>query len=198
MTIAYEVGTGLYINLTNKCPCACTFCIRLEADGVQPGQNLWLEREPDIDEVKAAIDAKDLSKYSEIVFCGFGEPCERLDILLATAEHIKNTCDLPIRLNTNGLSDLINKKPTAGLLAQHIDNISISLNAADAETYNKRCNPIYDGAFEAIIRFALECKGLFPTVTMSLVDVPEAEMKDGETEQCRRLCEGLGLPLRVR
>ena len=194
MTIAYEFETGLYINLTNKCPCACTFCLRLETDGVQPGQSLWLEREPEPDEVRAAIDTKDLSKYDEVVFCGFGEPCERLDVLLAAAEYIRDKCGLPIRLNTNGLSDLINQKPTAGLLAQHIDRISISLNAPDSETYNKLCNPVYDDAWEAVIRFALDCKEVFPSVTMSVVNVLETE----ELERCRQLCEGLGLPLRVR
>ena len=72
MTISYEVGDNLYLNLTNKCPCACTFCIRNSADGAYGSDPLWLEHEPDFDEIMSDIDKRDLSKYKEIVFCGYG------------------------------------------------------------------------------------------------------------------------------
>ena len=114
MTIVYEVGNSLYVNLTNKCPCSCTFCIRQNGDGAYGSDSLWLEHEPSAEEIKDALKKAGFKKYNEIIFCGYGEPTERIDILVLTAEFIKKNGGPPVRLNTNGLSDLINKKPTAG------------------------------------------------------------------------------------
>ena len=85
MTVVYEVKDGLYVNLTNRCPCACAFCIRNNGDGAYGSDSLWLDREPDADEVFAAIVAACPERFSEIVFCGYGEPTERLDVLLEVA-----------------------------------------------------------------------------------------------------------------
>ena len=79
MTITYEVGGNLYLNITNRCPCACTFCIRTLCDGAYGSDPLWLEHEPSQEEIFAALEQRDLSRYREVVFCGFGEPTERLD-----------------------------------------------------------------------------------------------------------------------
>ena len=70
MCIAYEVGTGLYLNVTNRCPNRCSFCIRNNADGAYGSESLWLEREPTVEEIVAAVLERDLTKYTEIVFCG--------------------------------------------------------------------------------------------------------------------------------
>ena len=86
MTLTYEVGSGLYLNITNKCPCNCTFCIRQKDEKFYVQDSLWLEHEPNFEEVKAALLAEDLNKYSEFVFCGFGEPTEALDLLFETAK----------------------------------------------------------------------------------------------------------------
>ena len=88
--IVYTVGNGLYVNLTNRCPCECSFCIRNAADGINPDESLWLATEPSLEEVISAIDNANLQNYSEVVFCGYGEPTERLDILLKVAMHIKH------------------------------------------------------------------------------------------------------------
>ncbi len=112
MTVTYRVGTGLYVNLTNKCPCACTFCIRQNGPGVYGSDSLWLEREPTASEVCASIE-KNFGHCAELVFCGYGEPTERLDVLLEVAAWFRAfRPDVPIRVNTNGLSDLIAGKPT--------------------------------------------------------------------------------------
>lgn len=106
-TVVYHVYNNLYINLTNKCPCACTFCIRQLKDSMDDSGALWLEHEPEAEEVIEALQKEDLSKYNEIVFCGFGEPTERLEVLLKVAEYIKKNHKNSVRINTNGLGNLI-------------------------------------------------------------------------------------------
>ena len=95
MTIAYDVHSGLYLNLTNRCPCACTFCLRQTMDSVGNSGGLWLEHEPSYEEVIAAIDSCNPDKYTEVVFCGFGEPTERLDISRKTGR-IKKSVSIPM------------------------------------------------------------------------------------------------------
>ena len=108
MTITYEGRNSIYVNMTNRCPCACVFCLRNNKDHVFNSDSLWLEREPDVKEICDSIDTRDLSKYDELVFCGYGEPTERLDDLLQVASYVKSKRNIKIRINTNGLSDLIN------------------------------------------------------------------------------------------
>lgn len=103
MTLTYRLGNALYINLTNKCTNACSFCIRLGGDTVGDSGSLWLEREPDKEEVLADIFRRDLSEFQELVFCGYGEPMMRLDDLVWIAAQVKRKApNLPIRVNTNG------------------------------------------------------------------------------------------------
>ena len=137
MTITYPVGKGLYINMTNRCPCACTFCLRKNGDSVYGSEPLWLEREPTVKEVCDNIDGRNLADFEELVFCGYGEPTERLEDLLKVAEYVKSKSGIRIRINTNGLADLINEKSTAPLLEGKIDALSISLNATNEEDYLK-------------------------------------------------------------
>ena len=129
MTITYGGRNSIYINITNKCPCACVFCLRNNKDHVFNSNSLWLEREPTVKEICDSIDAWDLDKYDEIVFCGYGEPTERLDDLLAVASYIKTKSQIKIRINTNGLADLIWNEKTAPKLKGLIDTVSVSLNA---------------------------------------------------------------------
>ena len=194
-TIVYEVYKGLYINITNRCPCDCVFCLRNSADSVVSGESLWLDHEPSTDEIEQALNSVDFSLYKEVVFCGYGEPCERLNELIFAASIIREKSKLPIRLNTNGLGDLINSKKTAPLIAPYIDRISISLNAPDKETYNTLCRPSFgEGAYSAVIQFALDCKELIPDVTLSVVDV----LNDDQIRKCQELCDSLGIRLRIR
>lgn len=199
--ILYRHGAGLYINMTNRCPCACKFCLRTGGEGVNENESLWLEREPSGDELKNAISRVDLSQYKEVVFCGYGEPCEKLDVLIDAAEFIKekskreNATVIPIRINTNGLSDLINGKKTAALLAPYIDSVSISLNASTNERYVELCKPVFgDKAFEAVQTFALDCKKHIKKVCFTVVDILDAD----EMNDCKKICDKLGIELRVR
>lgn len=197
MTIVYDVHNGLYINLTNRCPCACTFCLRQTMDHVGNSGGLWLEHEPSYEEITAAIDGCDLDKYSEAVFCGFGEPTERLDMLLRTAQYIKSRRpDMKIRINTNGLGDLVNGEPIAGKLSSLIDIVSISLNTPNAEEYLRLTRSKFgEQSFDAMVRFAKDCVKTVPEVVMTTVDTT---ISHEEEEQCRAICESIGAHYRIR
>lgn len=196
MTITYQVYDGIYVNMTNRCPCACTFCLRHNADGVYGSDSLWLEREPTVDEVCKSLDGWDLSKYSEVVFCGYGEPTERLDDLLEVAAYIKSKSNIPIRINTNGLADLIWKENTAPKLAGLIDVVSISLNATNKEDYFKVVRPKFGiQSYDAMLRFTKECVAYVPKVIMTVVDVVTSPE---EQARSREICEKLGAALRIR
>lgn len=196
MTITYPVNDNLYINLTNRCPCSCTFCLRQNADNVHGSAPLWLDHEPSLTEIKASLDAVDFGKYHEVVFCGYGEPTERLEDLLQIARYIKGKHTIPIRLNTNGLSDLIWNKPTAPLLQGLIDTVSVSLNAQDAQSYlNVTRSKFGIGSFDAMLKFTKECTQSVPNVLMTVVDVVTSKE---EQEHCKQICDTLGATLRVR
>ena len=194
--ILYTYKNGVYLNITNKCPCRCTFCIRSMGDGLGSAESLWLKGDPSLEEIIASIDAFDFTGYSEIIFCGYGEPTCALDNMIATCEHIRTTQpSLKIRLNTNGLSDLINKKPTAKIICDHIDSISISLNASNAESYNAVTRPSFGpAAFDAMIAFTKECKQYMSEIKLSVVDTISIE----EIEASKAVAAELGIPLRVR
>ena len=196
MTITYPVTTGLYVNITNRCPCACTFCIRNKKDHVFESDSLWLEKEPTVQEICDSLDMWDLSEYDEVVFCGFGEPAERLYDLLEVAKYIKSKSDIRIRINTNGLADLIWKKSTAPKLKGLIDAVSISLNATNKEDYLEVVRPKFGiESFDAMLQFTKDCTEYVPSVMMTVVDVVTTKE---EQEKCREICESVGAIFRVR
>ena len=197
MTVTYRVGTGLYVNLTNRCPCACTFCIRQNGPGVYGSDSLWLEREPTADEVFESIEAN-LEDVSELVFCGYGEPTERLDALLEVARRFRAVHpEVPIRVNTNGLSDLIAGEPTAHRFEDLVDTVSISLNAPTAEEYVALCRPKFGAAaYPALLKFAEEVKSFVKDVVLTVVGT--TSLTSEKEEACRRVAAEHGVPLRVR
>lgn len=196
--IVYTFENHVYLNITNSCPCRCEFCIRNNGDSVGDADTLWFSgHSPSFDEIKADIDAFDFSKYSgEIIFCGYGEPTCAYDNLIKTAKYLKSKMpDCKLRINTNGLSDLLNKKPTAKEICENLDIISISLNAPTSEKYEALCHPTFkEKAFPAILKFAKECKNYDVTVKFSLVDVISKE----DIADCQKLADSMGIPLRVR
>lgn len=196
MTISYEVGKNLYLNLTNKCPCACTFCIRNNSDGAYGSESLWLEHEPSLEEILDDLDKRDLAAYEEIVFCGYGEPTERLDTLLTVADELKARPQCPpLRLNTNGLGDLINSRSIASDLCRFFDVISVSLNAGTKDEYMKVTRPKFPDAFEAMQKFTADCvKENSAEIVMSVVDVIPQEQIDAS----RKIAVSLGAALRIR
>ena len=194
--IIYTLEGGTYFNITNKCPCSCSFCIRKKGDAVGSAKRLWFDREPTFDEIKAAIDSYDFSDVEGAVFCGYGEPTNALENLLKTAKYIKTVKpSIKLRLNTNGLSDLINGRPTAKEICECIDIISVSLNDPDSEQYDKITKNIFPGkAFDAMLKFTRECVEQGNEVHMTVVDVISPE----NIEKSRKICEELGAKFIVR
>lgn len=196
MVILYEVHDNLYVNMTNRCPCACTFCLRQTKDEMNHSGSLWLEREPGVDEVIAEFDKFDMGKYKELVFCGFGEPTERLEDLLRVAAFAKEKFHIPIRINTNGLSDLIHGKDTAPMYSGLIDTISISLNTPDKEEYLRLTQSKFGiQSHGAMLKFAGNVSKYVPNVILSTV---ATTITGEEEEQCREICAKLGVQYRIR
>ena len=133
--IVYTFEGSVYLNITNSCPCKCKFCIRNNSDSVGDADTLWFSgHNPSFDEIKKAIDAYDFTGYNgEVIFCGYGEPTFAYDNLIKTCKYIHEKLGLKVRLNTNGLSDLLNKKPTAKELCENTDKISIALTNTAAK-----------------------------------------------------------------
>lgn len=195
MKIFYDLNGSLYANITNQCPCACTFCIRKNSDSVGGNDSLWLEHEPSVEEIKAAFDAVDHSKYGEVVFCGYGEPMSRPFDLIEAARYIKETSGMKIRVNTNGLVSLIH--PTFDLYAMRgaIDSLSISLNASDPEKYDRIVRSRFGlPAYNSMLNFAIVSSSFIPEVSFTVVDVIGEE----EVKACRVRANDLHIPLRVR
>lgn len=195
MTIFYPIGDSLYVNLTNKCPCRCVFCVREEHETVGNNNSLWLDHDPSMEEIKEDLERFDLKDYKEIVFCGFGEPMMRMDDLIETAKYIKSKADIKTRINTNGLGDLIHEKNTAECIKDCIDSVSISLNAPDKESYCRVTRPKFgEQSFDAMLKFAEECRDCGINIAFSVVD----EITPEEIEKSKELAESLGVKLRVR
>lgn len=196
MVILYELYNGLYVNMTNKCPCACTFCLRQDRDEMNSSGSLWLEREPSVEEVKAEFEKFDMSKYDEVIFCGFGEPTERLYDMLEVAAFVKEKYNITTRVNTNGLSDLIWNKNTAPDFEGKIDVVSISLNTPSKERYFELTrNKFGIESFDAMLTFAKNVKEYVKKVVMTTVSTT---LTAEEEDQCRDICDKLGVTYRIR
>lgn len=193
--ILYVYKDKVYLNITNKCPCACTFCIRSKKDAIGDASNLWLNHNPSFEEVKAAIDVFDFKGYNEIIFCGYGEPTNSFDVLVKTAQYIRSKLGIKIRVNTNGLGSLINGRDISAELCSNVDAVSISLNCSNKEDYLKTVRPKFGiDSFDEMLDFAKKCRALTENVVLSVVDVIGEE----EVEKCKKIAEGLNIPLRVR
>ncbi len=198
MTIVYEYGDGLYVNLTNRCDCACTFCIRKADSEPIFSHDLWLPKEPEREEVLGELVSFPLHDYAELVFCGYGEPSYRLDDIFWLCDQLRDTIPNlpPIRLNTNGHADLICGRSTAADFAGRLDCVSISLNASNVVDYCALTRPRFGPpSFDAMLRFAVEVSANVPEVVMTVVD---CDTPESELEACRNLCDSLGLRLRIR
>lgn len=189
--IAYEFKNGLYLNITNRCTNNCAFCLRNEHPGVG-GYDLRLRMEPAALEVLAAVG--DPRRFREIVFCGFGEPTVRWEVLKEIARGIKNGGGR-VRLDTNGSANLTAGRDVAAEMAGLIDKVSVSLSAGDADTYERVCRPAAGGgrAWEALAAFVLAARKYVPEVELTAVTGGPADAAGAEA-----LAHQWGLPIRLR
>lgn len=192
--ILYTYKQQVYANITNRCDCSCTFCVRSLKDSVGDAENLWHKTEPTLAEIKQAIDKFDFSGYEELVFCGYGEPTCALDNLLASAAYAKEKYHIAIRLNTNGLGNLYHDRNIVPELAQVIDSVSISLNAPTAEKYEAVTRPQFQNAYPAMLEFASLAKAAFRHTQLSIVDILPAD----EIAACQKIADDRGIYLKIR
>jgi GTP 3',8-cyclase len=192
----YWLDNTLYLNITNQCSNNCWFCFRNYKQGVG-GFNLKLTKEPELREVISELEkALPSKRWSEVVFCGFGEPTARLDIVIEVAKWIKNCYpSLPIRLDTNGHGYALNKGRDVAteLKTAGVTKASVSLNGHDPETYGENCRPQFDGGFGAVLEFVQTAKAAGLDVEVSAVRMPEVDI-----QKVKVVVDRLGVPFRVR
>ncbi len=208
MIITYELEDSLYINLTNRCSNSCEFCLRTsqksdevldskrwETSADLSGTNeLWLESEPTVDEIIDDIKKRDLARYKEVVFCGFGEPFMRFDACKEVAKYLK-TQNVRVRVNTNGQANLINNRDVTAEMVGLFDTVSISLNNKNAVEYENICHSDYGKqAYNALLSFGEKCAKLGIEVIFTVVDILPAE----DIEACKILANSRGAKLRIR
>jgi TatD DNase family protein len=188
--ITYPIRNSLYLNITNRCTSACTFCVRYYTDFVK-GHNLRLREEPTAAQLIKEIG--DPKRYDEIVFCGYGEPLLRLDVVKVVTTEVKRRGG-KVRIDTNGHANLIHKRDVLPELAGLVDAVSVSLNAQNAEVYEKLSQPQFGASsYEAVKEFIREAKQYIPDVTATVVAAPGVDV-----EACRKIVEELGVRFRVR
>ncbi len=204
MNISYEVGENLYLNVTNKCPCDCLFCIRRNDEGAYGSETLWLAHEPSLEEMKENLSKRDMTKYKEVVFCGYGEPLMRLDFVCELAKYLKETYPgIVLRVDSNGLADLYNPNETtkqsmdaASKLSGLVDKVSVSMNAPNAQIYHMVTRPagFPAEAYPTMLNFAKRCQLLGIDVCFTLVDV----INHSDIQEAKNVAYDLGIPLHVR
>jgi TatD family-associated radical SAM protein len=194
-TYAYALDGNLYINLTNKCSNGCDFCVRNERSSYF-GHELWIRSgDPTPEKVIEQIERLGgVQKYKEVVFCGFGEPTYRMEEMCAVADYV-HAKGGKTRLNTNGQGCLINKRDILPELKDKIDLINVSMNAPDAESYQKICRSMFkENGFSAMVEFAKGAKRLGIACRFSVVDCIGEE----GIAACKKVAEGVNVPLYVR
>lgn len=191
-TLAYELHGNLYLNITYHCTLRCAFCPKFQGSWEVQGYDLLLKKEPEAAEVLA--ECGDPARYKEIVFCGLGEPTLRLDTLLTVAATLKQQGARRIRINTDGLANLVHGRDVTPELAKVVDAVSISLNAQDETTYNRHTRPKRAGAYAAMLAFAAAAKAAGIEVTLTAINGLEGV----DIAACAAIAHELGVEFRQR
>lgn len=194
-SVVYWLNNSLYLNITNRCSNNCYFCFRRFKKGIREF-NLKLKKEPTkeeaIEELGKVINRKN---WSEVVFCGFGEPLERLELVLEVTRWVKKHYWKIVRVDTNGQGYLLNKgrDVVRELKEAGVDKVSVSLNAQDKETYNQVCKPIFEDAYENVLKFIKKAKDEGLDTEATAVTIPEAEL-----EKVKELAKNMGVKFSLR
>ena len=193
--VVYWLGDNVYLNVTNRCSNSCYFCFRKFKNGIREF-NLKLEKEPTteevIEELQRVINRKN---WSEIVFCGFGEPLERLDLVLEVTRWVKKHYWKTVRVDTNGQACLLNKgrDVVRELKKAGVDKVSVSLNAHDKATYDQVCKPVFKNAYESVLEFIKRAKEEGLETEVTAVTIPEVDLS-----KVKELAERIGVKFSVR
>ena len=194
-SVVYWLGNSLYLNITNRCSNNCYFCFRKFKTGIKEF-NLKLEKEPTLEEaIKELQKVINRKNWSEVVFCGFGEPLERLDLVLEVTSWLKKHCWKTVRVDTNGQGYLLNKRRDVvrELKEAGVDKVSVSLNAHSEETYNQICKPVFEDAYENVLEFIKKAKEEGIETEATAVTIPEVEITEVE-----EVAESMGVKFTVR
>lgn len=186
-TGVYWLSDKLYLNITNRCSNHCYFCLRNFRRGIG-GFNLKLRREPSVSEViKGLQNMIHRKHWREVVFCGFGEPLERLDCILSVTRRIKRCSGSVVRIDTNGHGYLLNpgREVVRELKEAGVDMVSISLNAHNQETYQNVCRPEFENAYKNVFEFVEKAKEEMDT-EITTVAIPEVNIREVE-ETARKI-----------
>ncbi|MBT8440114.1 MAG: radical SAM protein [Gammaproteobacteria bacterium] len=189
--IAYPIRNSLYLSITDRCTLVCEFCPKTHGDYHVQGYDLEMDHRPEVDEILQSLP--ELESYDEIVFCGFGEPTLRLKTLLAVATEIKKR-DKKIRLNTDGLGNLVNKRNILPELGAVVDSVSISINAQNEEVYNQLCQPQLPGSYQAMLEFVRQAPAYIDDVTVTAIN----GLENVDINACRQMATELGVKFRQR
>lgn len=189
--LAYTLHGNRYLNITSRCTLRCTFCPKFAKDWNVQGYELRLHREPSAQEVIAA--AGDPRAFNEVVFCGFGEPTLRLYVALEVARRLRQRGGY-IRLNTDGLANLVYERDITPDLEDNIDALSVSLNAQDEMTYNRVCRPQLSGSYGAMLDFVRRARDFVPHVTLTAID----GLQGVDIAACEAIAHDLGVHFRRR
>ncbi|HQT92215.1 MAG TPA: YchF/TatD family DNA exonuclease, partial [Candidatus Kryptobacter bacterium] len=174
--IAYQIRNSLYLNLTLRCDADCIFCDR-KGEAMVKGHNLHIEKEPTPEELIREIG--DPKKFKEIVFCGYGEPTIRLDVVKDVARYVKEKGGMT-RLDTDGHGNIINHRDILPEIKGLIDSVSISLNSTDPDEYRKLMGTPNGKQWDSMLEFAKRAKEYVPKVYMSIVGVDGLDVESAK------------------
>jgi TatD DNase family protein len=189
--VGYTIGDRRYLNVTNRCTLRCLFCPKFNGNWVVGESGLRLRREPSTQEMLEAVG--DPKQYREIVFCGFGEPTLRLYDVLSVAGNLRARGG-SVRINTDGLANLIYGRDVTPDFEGIIDGLSISMNAQDAQVYDLHCRPKRPGAYEAMLDFASRARHYVPDVALTAID----GLAGVDIVACKRVAQHLDIRFRRR
>jgi TatD DNase family protein len=187
----YRIKNSLYVNITNRCNADCFFCTH-KSDAIIDGYNLKMTKNIEPPAEKYIEEIGNPSRYNEIVFCGYGEPTIRWDVVKKIAGYVKNNGGRT-RLDTNGHGSFINKHDITPEMRGLIDVVSISINTHDPRKYAEIMR-VEKRMFNEMIDFAKKSKLYVEKVVMSVVSIDNIEI--GKTR--RIVEEKIGAEFRVR
>jgi TatD family-associated radical SAM protein len=189
--ISYKIRNSLYLSVNDRCTLVCEFCPKTKGETKVHEYDLKIEHRPEFEEVVKSVG--DPSVYDEIVFCGYGEPTLRLNLVLAVAKWVKEHGGR-VRINTDGLANLVHKRNVLPEMQGVIDSLSISMNAQNEAVYNQHCQPQLEGSYDAMLEFLKLAPKYIKTVVASAIDGLEGV----DIDKCREIAQSLGVEFKTR